>query len=431
VPLARNPWSIGGAVLTTVAAVGFVTFVALDAFGLITGPYADLLGVLLLPAVFLVGLALIPFGMWREGRRRRRGGAAWAWPAVDLNRRRTRVVVASVIVLTLVNLGIVAVASVGAAHYTESNQFCGAVCHTPMTPEFTAHRYAPHAEVDCVSCHIGPGASGAVRAKLNGTRQLYLLTTGAFHRPIPEPVDRIPHAAETCAHCHTPGRPTLELTRTFRSYGDDETNSETATALTLHMAANHWHAQAGTVVEYVATDATNATIPYVRVTDGHGQVVEYLADGVAARPSGPLHRMDCLDCHNRPAHTFSAAPDKAVDAAMASGDLGRDLPFLHREAVAALSKDYPSQAAADVGIAAHLRSFYKASDPASVDRAVAAVEQIYRRNVFPEMKVGWGTYANQLDHVATPGCFRCHDDSHKSRDGKSIRQDCELCHHVG
>jgi len=428
--LSRNPWSIGGAVVTTVAAVAFITFASLEAFGLIVGPYANLLGYLLVPAVFVAGLLLIPFGMWREGVRRRRGAPAWSWPAVDLGRRRTRQIVAVVLLLTIVNLGIVAVASVGAVQYTESTKFCGQVCHTPMTPEFTAHMFSPHAEVDCVSCHVSPGAGGMVHAKLNGTRQLYLLATNGFRRPIPEPVGRIPGAVDTCAHCHTPGRPNIELTRTFLSYGDDEKNTESATTLTLHMAANHWHAQSGTRVEYASTDATNATIPYMRVTDARGQVVEYFAEGVTAAPAGPLHRMDCLDCHNRPAHTFSAAPDKAVDAAMASGELGRDLPFLHREAVAALTKEYPSQAAADVGIATHLREFYTAASAPAVDRAVSAVQQVYRRNVFPEMKVGWGTYVNQLDHVSTPGCFRCHDDNHKSRDGKAVRQDCELCHRV-
>ena len=46
------------------------------------------------------------------------------------------------------------------------------------------------------------------------------------------------------------------------------------------------------------------------------------------------------------------------------------------------------------------------------------------------MKVKWGTYPNHLGHVDTPGCFRCHDDSHKAKDGAVIKQDCELCHAI-
>jgi len=29
-----------------------------------------------------------------------------------------------------------------------------------------------------------------------------------------------------------------------------------------------------------------------------------------------------------------------------------------------------------------------------------------------------------------PGCFRCHDGNHASKDGKVITKDCEACHSV-
>jgi hypothetical protein len=44
------------------------------------------------------------------------------------------------------------------------------------------------------------------------------------------------------------------------------------------------------------------------------------------------------------------------------------------------------------------------------------------------MNVKWGTYANNVGHMNFPGCFRCHDDSHKAKDGSTISGDCELCH---
>lgn len=44
------------------------------------------------------------------------------------------------------------------------------------------------------------------------------------------------------------------------------------------------------------------------------------------------------------------------------------------------------------------------------------------------MKVGWGTYPNNIGHLTSPGCFRCHDDNHKAPSGKTIAQDCESCH---
>jgi len=61
---------------------------------------------------------------------------------------------------------------------------------------------------------------------------------------------------------------------------------------------------------------------------------------------------------------------------------------------------------------------------------VLATVEIYRRNVFPEMKVTFGTYPNNIGHIDFPGCFRCHDDDHKTSQGKAIGQDCETCHTI-
>jgi hypothetical protein len=137
-----------------------------------------------------------------------------------------------------------------------------------------------------------------------------------------------------------------------------------------------------------------------------------------------------MDCHNRPAHTFDASPERAVDAAIARGEIPRDLPFARREAVVALRATYPSRDAALAGITRSLRAAYQ-GEPASAPglaALIAGVQGVYARNVFPAMKVGWGTYPNHIGHVAFPGCFRCHDDNHQAADGRTIQQDCESCH---
>jgi hypothetical protein len=142
--------------------------------------------------------------------------------------------------------------------------------------------------------------------------------------------------------------------------------------------------------------------------------------------------MDCTDCHNRPAHTFSWTPERAVDAALADGRLPRNLAFVRREAVAAAAADYSDRDAANAGIARRLNEFYAGGEHDSrlVTQAIDATRDIWNRNVFPAMKVKWGTYPNHLGHVDSPGCFRCHDDSHKSSDGRAISGDCELCHTI-
>jgi len=143
--------------------------------------------------------------------------------------------------------------------------------------------------------------------------------------------------------------------------------------------------------------------------------------------------MDCVDCHSRPAHTLYASPERAVDTAIASGGLPHDLPFVRREAVAAVGASYPDRGRALDAIARRLRDFYgqrEGVDVRLVARAVAASQDLWSRNVFPAMKVTWGTYPNFLGHVDAPGCFRCHDDEHKTKDGHAISQDCELCHTI-
>jgi hypothetical protein len=65
-----------------------------------------------------------------------------------------------------------------------------------------------------------------------------------------------------------------------------------------------------------------------------------------------------------------------------------------------------------------------------VEKAVQAAQRIFSRNVFPEMNVQFGTYPNNIGHMDFPGCFRCHDDNHKSKDGKKISQECDTCHSI-
>jgi hypothetical protein len=143
--------------------------------------------------------------------------------------------------------------------------------------------------------------------------------------------------------------------------------------------------------------------------------------------------MDCTDCHNRPAHTFSFTPQRAVDRAIAQGTIPQDLAFARREAVAAVSGDYPDREAALAAIGRRLTDFYASrpgSDARLVQRAVDGVRGVWAGNIFPAMKVQWGTYPNQLGHVDSSGCFRCHDDGHKAPGGAVISQDCELCHTI-
>jgi hypothetical protein len=190
------------------------------------------------------------------------------------------------------------------------------------------------------------------------------------------------------------------------------------------------------VVEYVALDEKLEQIPYVRVATPEGRVREYFAEGVNVRDleGKQRRRMGCIDCHSRPAHRFGSTPERAVDAAMGAGTISRQIPFIRRAAVRSLRADYPTQPAALAGIEKAMREEIQANeqgiDEAALRQAIGVTQAIYRSNIFPSMRIGWGTYADQIGHMTSQGCFRCHDQSHTTKDGVAIGQDCELCHSI-
>jgi hypothetical protein len=197
--------------------------------------------------------------------------------------------------------------------------------------------------------------------------------------------------------------------------------------------AIHWHADPDVRIEFVATDADRQTIPYVRVVNRNGQVKEYKAaegatDELIAR--GERRVMDCIDCHNTPGHRISPTAEQAVDAAIAAGDVSRQLPFIRREGVRVVKAEYPTQERGLEAIEKELRAFYadKMADQRDLARSIASIQTVYRQNVFPSMKVTFGVYPNNLGHITSNGCFRCHDDGHTAADGTTISGECEYCH---
>jgi hypothetical protein len=193
-------------------------------------------------------------------------------------------------------------------------------------------------------------------------------------------------------------------------------------------------------ITYVSTDNRRQVIPWIQLKDRQGNITEYYdrarpatAEQVAA---GNLRKMDCIDCHNRPAHVY-LPPDVAVDQAFAAGRLDPSLPFLKKQAVEMLSGNYSTTPEATNAISAGLNDFYRskyadvyANKRSSVDGAVAEVQRIFQTYFFPEMKTDWQAHPNNIGHLNFPGCFRCHDGEHVSKTGKVITNDCNVCHTV-
>lgn len=437
-----HPLAIAGVVLTTASAAVFIALTIAMAAGLLENPYAGLVVFIAVPLLFVLGLLLIPIGVRLRRRRLALHPEESAdWPVIDFRQARVRRTTLVITALTAVNVVIVLLAGYGSLHWMESPSFCGQVCHTPMHPQFTAWQNGPHARVACVSCHIGEGAAGFVHAKLNGVRQLVDVIGTSYPRPI-EPGAHMPDGAQalTCGRCHQPGYVSGDRLRVIREYADDEANTETTTILQMHVGAGsasgraiHWHANPSIKVEYVATDEARQTIPYVRVTDANGRIKEYLSPEANDKVvSSGVHRtMDCVECHNTVGHPIAQTPERAVDDAMAAGLLSRKLPNARGEAVKVLTASHGSEDAAMAAIERGLKSSFESrrgGDSAAIGQTVSAVQAIYRGNVFPSMKVTWGSYPTNKGHVTSNGCFRCHDDSHAAKDGSKISGDCEYCH---
>jgi nitrate/TMAO reductase-like tetraheme cytochrome c subunit len=443
----NNPISlIGGAITTAsgIAVLGYwILFVALYRQG-VSNPYLNIIFAFLLPLLFVLGLILIPIGIIERRRKLQKAGQIPAvFPKINLSDPVFRHGVDIVLVATIANLLVVSVASYRGAAYMDSPQFCGRACHV-MEPQFVTYQISPHSHVPCVACHIGPGLGSYVAAKVEGTRQVFEVATDSYPMPIPVPVNELRPARYTCESCHTPNRFNGDLLMVFSRFGDDQQNTETQTVLILHLGGvdsfSHRTGIHGVHlgdIEYVATDKNLSKIPWVEVVHPNGTKTVYssLPPG-SGRPKGELRRMDCIDCHNSTAHPFVTA-EQAIDQAMSQGAISPSLPWVHKEGLKLLKASYTSQAQARVEIPEQLTAFYRAGFPqvmtsqaASVSEAGKALVTLYCENVFPFMKVTWGTYPNHIGHMSYPGCFRCHDGSHVAKDGSMIPMDCSVCHNL-
>jgi hypothetical protein len=431
---------MAGAALVTTAVISWLFVLPQQIRGHAENPYAGIVVFLVLPAVFFLGLALIPVGVYL-GKRQVREGLGQA--PFDRKAALTRLGW-FLGITTAANVLIGTQITYRAITYMETPKFCGQSCH-PMQPQFTAHD-ATHAELECVECHVAPGAAGWLASKTSGTRQLFETILGTYSRPIPGALEsgRLVPATLTCENCHWAGKHGAFKLRVIPSYAEDEHNTRTQTVLLMFVGGSRLegihgkHFGPGIRVRYAAVDAKRQTIPWVEYRNASGQIETFVSEGTTPESAKSLaiHEMQCVDCHNRPTHAFQSA-SRGLNDAMAIGEISTGLPFVKKKGMELLNATYTSNAEAGEKLPAALVSFYRDSypevyrtRPEDVQQAAKAVLAVYNRNVFPDMKVTWGTYPNNLGHIDFPGCFRCHDGSHAAADGKSIVQDCDACHQM-
>jgi nitrate/TMAO reductase-like tetraheme cytochrome c subunit len=444
-----NIYSLLGFLLAAIAATLVVIFVAYETMSGTENPYFGLISYFALPGVVIFGLVMVVGGaLWSRHKRRVRGDLeAPLLPRIDLNDPHKRFHAAFFVVVAFGLVIVVAIASIKGIEFTESPAFCGELCHPPMEPEHVAWQNSPHARVKCVECHVGSGIGFYIKAKVNGTKQLYSILTGTYPAPIETPVEGLRPSRDTCEKCHWTDKFYSGRQKIFYHNAPNEQNTPRETNLLIkiggspkapHASGIHWHI--GREVTYVPRDRERQDIPYIAVKSDDGSLIEYMdTDKPLTREEiakGKKRVMDCIDCHNRPTHIYHS-PSQEVDENFTSGKLDLSVPYLKKVMTELLSAPYKSEEEATAALGKGIRDYYSKNYPAiasqkadSIKEAVEVAEGIYHRNFFPKMKVAWNTFPNNIGHFYFPGCFRCHDGKHKTAAGKVISKDCNLCHVV-
>jgi hypothetical protein len=266
IKLYRNPISLVGMALAAVAFTNILFLAFLDAFSHVPSPYVGILAFMVAPAIMIVGLVMIPAGMMLERRRRLKAvGVPYHVPRLDLNNPAQRSTAAFLLSFVVIFALMSAVGSYKAYEFTDSIQFCGQLCHSVMSPEYTAYKASPHAKVACVECHVGSGAGWYVKSKLSGLRQVYYTAMGTYPRPIPTPVHDLRPAADTCEQCHWPKKFWGAQMKVFSHYGSDEQNTPRVIRMLIKTGGGdpslgqstggiHWHMNIAYKFSYFATD---------------------------------------------------------------------------------------------------------------------------------------------------------------------------------
>ena len=444
-----NPITITGASIAIISS-GLVLFLfVLDIFSTTENTYLGILTYIIIPTFLIIGLLLIAFGIIRERKRELQGKIrAQRLPVIDLNDPKNRAMFVTFSVGTILLLVFSAFGSFKAYEYTETDEFCGTVCHKVMEPEYTAYLDSPHSRVGCVGCHIGSGTSWYVKSKFSGAYQVYSVIFNKYSRPIPTPVHALRPAEGTCEQCHTPSLFYNQKRVDHTYYLSDEQNTKSNMSMMIKIGGGkselgsiegiHWHANPDNKISYIYTDERRLVIPWVKVTskDGKETIFKSKDSKFDIKNSNPdnLRTMDCIDCHNRPSHIYHQ-PDKMINENLANEKVDASLPYIKSISVQVLEDNYVTKQQALESIQQRIDDFYLSNYPEiyktkknEIEKSIEVVQAVYSRNYFPYMNANWKHFPDNISHLYTPGCFRCHDGNHYSDDGKVISNDCNSCH---
>lgn len=418
-------------------------------------PYIGIVAYMVFPPLIMLGLAVIPVGIWWRLRKLRR--------PINLEtlRRlsqfgvlhRPGALLRIVLMLTLINLLAFGLLGYRGYHYMDSTGFCGQVCHSVMAPEYTTYQHSPHSEVECVQCHIGPGAGWFVKSKISGAWQVISVNLDLYSRPIETPIDNLRPAREVCENCHRPEMFHGNLIRVREHFDPDKGNTPRYTILNMRVGGGsehgqpaegiHWHVGLDHELRYYATDHKREHIVYIEAVGPDGVEHTWTRPGEEFDRSkitdGQMRVMDCVDCHNRPTHIY-LPPVEAIEQRMIKGEIDPKLPWVRKVAGQVLTPKYATREEAMTQIEQRTIKIYRdeypdvwAEQEPAIRKAIAVLQDIHRLNVFPQMNIQWNTYTSQIGHPSRDGkarCFRCHDGRFRDETGQPITLACNACHYI-
>lgn len=448
----KNPLTMIGVAIAVLSLI-VIGFLAINEFlAKESSPYLGIAAYIIVPSVMMVGLAVAVFGILRENRLIRLGKHKKRHlPTIDFaNPQHQTAIITVVVVGSFLFVG-TGIGTFKAYHAMETDAFCGTSCHVPMEPEYTAYQNGPHARVGCVQCHIGSGAGWFVKSKLSGSYQLYSVAFNKFPRPIETPIHNLRPAQQTCEQCHWPSQffsQKLMRQTYYQSVGTGHQRSSIDLLIKVGggnkeagpTSGVHWHMNISNKVTYVATDDRRQVIPWVRSEEAGGQVRIFRNKDLSFTPEdsakGEHRQMDCIDCHNRPAHQYRN-PQRMINHLMSLGWIDPELPQAKTLAVAVLEETYSTPRIAQDSIRTTIEEFYQANFPAlmkskhaQIERMVTEVQGLFAKNYFPLMNTDWKRHPDNIGHMYVLGCFRCHDGKHVDQTGKVLTNDCNACHTI-
>lgn len=358
------------------------------------------------------------------------------------------------LVVFIVGLGIffivIMIGNIKTMNFANSDAFCGEVCHSAMEPEFITYKNSKHDDVSCIHCHYNEDDDLLLKSKLAALRQITTILGGNYNLPLSTPSHTLRPIRSTCVHCHRPILFDPETIRLKEHYLVDEENSRWNINLVLKIGNEqtseifikgiHWHVHPDNLVQYVSNN-NKQEIPWIRyINKTRNDTTLYIDNSSGFNLSYldtlEIWEMDCMDCHNRTSHNFMA-PSQFINQQLSLGNIYSSIPEIKSNLLEICEEIFPSIDSLKTFSSLYIKEFYKEnyieyyeSNEKIIISSIDAFVDEYAKNIFPAMNVSWQSYSSNIGHLYYKGCFRCHNDLHKSEEGKILKRDCNLCHTI-